>query len=44
MGVAVSVNTSHRRPQLLEAFLMAHAEALLLIHDQEAQIGELDVR
>ena len=34
----------HRLPQLLEAFLMAHPEALLLIDDQEAQISELDVR
>ena len=33
----------HGRPQLLEAFLVAHTETLLLIDDQEAQISELDI-
>ena len=32
------------RAELLEALLVGHAEALLLVHDEEPQVAEADVR
>ena len=33
----------HLRPHLLDSFLVAHSEALLLVHHQQTEIGELHV-
>ena len=43
MGVAERVSTSTPADQLLEPLLVGHAEALLLVHDEKAQVLELDV-
>ena len=43
MGVADRVSTSTPLGQLLELLLVADAEALLLVHDQQAQVLELHV-
>ncbi len=43
IGVAVMVSTSTGRPELLQLLLVPHAEALLLVDDDQAQILELDV-
>ena len=43
IGVALIVSTSTFLPHLLDAFLVRHAETLLFVHDQEAEIAELDV-
>ena len=43
MGVAESVRTSTSVLQLLEALLVGHAEALLLVDHDEPQVPEADV-
>ena len=43
IGVAVSVSTSTLVAQLLHRLLVLHAEALLLVDDEEAEVLELDV-
>jgi hypothetical protein len=43
MGVAVRVSTSTSRRMLLELLLVAHAETLLLIDDQQPQVLERDI-
>ena len=43
MGVADRVSTSTCTADLLEPLLVGDAEALLLVHDQQAQILELHV-
>ena len=43
MGVAESVSTSTSVPQALEPLLVRDAEALLLVDDEQAEVGEGDV-
>ena len=43
IGVAVSVSTSTVRPHGLELLLVADAETLLLVDDDQAEVGELHV-
>ena len=43
MGVAESVSTSTLLAKLLELFLVRHAEALLLVDDEQAEVLELHV-
>ena len=43
MGVAVSVSTSTSVSQLLDRLLVADAEALLLVDDEQAEVLERDV-
>ena len=42
-GVALMLITSTVLLELLEPLLVLHAEALLLVHDHQAQIAELHV-
>ena len=44
IGVAVSVSRSHLGAQLLQLLLLAHAEALFLVDDDQAEILEAHVR
>ena len=43
MGVAESVSTSTCAAHLLDVLLVRHAEALLLVDDEQAEVLELDV-
>ena len=43
IGVAVSVSTSTSVAQLLDALLVLHAEALLLVDDEQAEFFGLHV-
>ena len=43
IGVAVSVSTSTSALQLLDALLVRHAEAVLLVDHDEAEVAERDV-
>ena len=43
IGVADMVSTSICAAHLLQPLLVAHAEALLLVDDQQAEVVELDV-
>ena len=43
IGVAVSVSTSTLVLQLLHRLLVLHAEALLLVDDEQAEVLEPDV-
>ena len=43
MGVAVSVSTSTFVFELLDRLLVLHAEALLLVDDEQAEVLEVDV-
>ena len=43
IGVALIVSTSTLLAELLDLLLVRDAEALLLVHDQQAEIAELHV-